>query len=170
MLLVLALLAMLYTHATLLRFTKKQVKSSFQRFLTIQFYQTNGFLSDFVLVDCIDDFFCTLLSTDKALDALCDASEAVLEAADDDDYEINLDSGVLSLSLGARGSYVLNKQVPNRQIWWSSPLSGPMRYHWRGEREQWVNVRDESMDDLTTQYAKEFQQLTSLRIEHKLNE
>ena len=91
-----------------------------------------------------------------------------MEAADDDDYEINLDSGVLSLSLGSRGSYVLNKQVPNRQIWWSSPLSGPMRYHWRDERDQWVNVRDEALDDLTTQFAKEFEQLTSLNIENKI--
>lgn len=30
--------------------------------------------------------------------------------------------GVLTVRLGARGTYVINKQSPNMQIWWSSPL------------------------------------------------
>lgn len=54
------------------------------------------------------------------------------------------------------GTYVLNQQPPNKQIWLSSPLSGPRRYDWvvRGDaardtqtaREsgtgQWVYLRD----------------------------
>lgn len=32
-------------------------------------------------------------------------------------------SGVLTLSLGiSKGTYVLNKQAPNRQLWLSSPV------------------------------------------------
>ena len=30
--------------------------------------------------------------------------------------------GVLTVKLGQRGTYVINKQVPNRQIWMSSPV------------------------------------------------
>lgn len=30
--------------------------------------------------------------------------------------------GVLTLRLGESGTYVINKQTPNRQIWWSSPI------------------------------------------------
>lgn len=30
--------------------------------------------------------------------------------------------GVLTLDLGSRGTYVLNKQAPNHQIWSSSPV------------------------------------------------
>jgi frataxin len=38
-------------------------------------------------------------------------------------------SGVLTLKLGeGRGTYVINKQAPNRQLWLSSPVSGPVRY------------------------------------------
>lgn len=33
-----------------------------------------------------------------------------------------LQQGVLNLQLGARGTWVLNKQGPNMQIWWSSPI------------------------------------------------
>ena len=28
------------------------------------------------------------------------------------------------------GTYVINKQPPNKQIWLSSPISGPKRYDW----------------------------------------
>lgn len=30
--------------------------------------------------------------------------------------------GVLTIKLGKRGTFVLNKQAPNRQIWLSSPV------------------------------------------------
>ncbi len=30
--------------------------------------------------------------------------------------------GVLTVKLGKLGTYVINKQTPNRQIWWSSPI------------------------------------------------
>ncbi len=42
----------------------------------------------------------------------------------------HLQQGVLTLRLGDLGTYVINKQTPNRQIWMSSPLSGPVRYDW----------------------------------------
>lgn len=51
-----------------------------------------------------------------------------------------IQSGVLKLSLGARGTYVLNKQAPNKQIWSSSPVGGPVRYDW--QNGQWVYSRD----------------------------
>ena len=38
-----------------------------------------------------------------------------------------LSQGVLTLNLGSHGTYVINKQAPNKQIWMSSPLSGPVR-------------------------------------------
>ena len=39
-----------------------------------------------------------------------------------------LQQGVLNINLGKLGFWVLNKQSPNKQIWWSSPISGPRRY------------------------------------------
>jgi len=35
---------------------------------------------------------------------------------------------------------VLNKQTPNKQIWWSSPVSGPIRFEWVDR--DWVGTRD----------------------------
>lgn len=69
-----------------------------------------------------------------------------------------MQAGVLNISVPAIGTYVLNKQPPNKQIWLSSPISGPKRYDWivegdrmhekEGTREyahgQWIYLRDGS--------------------------
>ncbi|XP_053558501.1 frataxin, mitochondrial [Bombina bombina] len=58
-----------------------------------------------------------------------------------DDYDVLFGSGVLTVKLGSdRGTYVINKQTPNRQIWLSSPTSGPKRYDWTGG--SWVYSHD----------------------------
>ena len=36
------------------------------------------------------------------------------------------------------GINVINKQSPNRQLWLSSPSSGPSRFDWDLERQVWV--------------------------------
>lgn len=57
-----------------------------------------------------------------------------------------------------KGTYVLNKQPPNKQIWLSSPISGPKRYDWtvtgdgQGGKEgtatgNWVYTRDQTTLD-----------------------
>lgn len=48
---------------------------------------------------------------------------------------------------------MLNKQPPNKQIWWSSPVSGPKRFDWvvsgesmhhkeGGGNGDWIYLRD----------------------------
>ncbi|XP_028399149.1 frataxin, mitochondrial-like [Dendronephthya gigantea] len=56
----------------------------------------------------------------------------------DDDYDIEYSDGVLTVKLGGnKGTYVINKQTPNRQIWLSSPTSGPKRYDFT-ESDGWI--------------------------------
>ncbi|XP_017296362.1 frataxin, mitochondrial isoform X1 [Kryptolebias marmoratus] len=79
---------------------------------------------------------------DETLDALAEHFE---DLADEDftgaDYDVVFSSGVLTVKVGgAYGTFVINKQMPNRQIWLSSPTSGPKRYDWTGER--WVYAHD----------------------------
>ena len=77
---------------------------------------------------------------DEALDTILEKAD---ELADErDDVECELSSGVLTLKIAGTGTWVLNKQVPNRQLWLSSPLSGPCRYeHVDGT---WTHTRDGS--------------------------
>ncbi|XP_030732907.1 frataxin, mitochondrial [Globicephala melas] len=58
-----------------------------------------------------------------------------------EDYDVSFASGVLTVKLGGDlGTYVINKQTPNKQIWLSSPSSGPKRYDWTGRN--WVYSHD----------------------------
>lgn len=58
-----------------------------------------------------------------------------------EDYDVSFGSGVLTIKLGGDlGTYVINKQTPNKQIWLSSPSSGPKRYDWTGTN--WVYSHD----------------------------
>lgn len=59
-----------------------------------------------------------------------------------DDFDVDLSQGVLTISLGSSGTYVINTQTPNRQLWLSSPVSGPWRYAWHPTRHDWVSTRD----------------------------
>ncbi|PWA16030.1 hypothetical protein CCH79_00019363, partial [Gambusia affinis] len=79
---------------------------------------------------------------DETLDALSDYFEDLAdEAFSGTEYDVVFSSGVLTIKLGGgHGTYVINKQTPNRQIWLSSPTSGPKRYDWTGER--WVYIHD----------------------------
>nr|XP_060618223.1 frataxin, mitochondrial [Anolis sagrei ordinatus] len=58
-----------------------------------------------------------------------------------EEYDVSFGSGVLTVKLGGNmGTYVINKQTPNKQIWLSSPNSGPKRYDWTGKK--WVYSHD----------------------------
>ncbi|KAH8900872.1 Frataxin [Thozetella sp. PMI_491] len=74
-----------------------------------------------------------------------------------DDVEVEYASGVLTLNLG-HDTYVINKQPPNKQIWLSSPKTGPKRYDYvirgdgQGDKQdtaigEWVYLRDNSTLD-----------------------
>ena len=86
---------------------------------------------------------------DSTLENIQDTLEIFFEDHDID-AEINYASGVLTIHLPADGkTWVLNKQTPNQQIWWSSPISGPRRYEYAlwsqrvGEEKQkrWIFTR-----------------------------
>ena len=45
-----------------------------------------------------------------------------LEANEALDFECSFSQGVLTLSSLHHGTWVINKQAPNKQLWWSSPI------------------------------------------------
>ncbi|NXD74215.1 FRDA protein, partial [Eolophus roseicapillus] len=60
---------------------------------------------------------------EETLDSLADFFEDLTDKPfTPEDYDVSLGSGVLTIKLGGdMGTYVINKQTPNRQIWLSSP-------------------------------------------------
>lgn len=60
---------------------------------------------------------------------------------------------MLTITFPPNGTYVINKQPPNKQIWLSSPITGPKRFNWlvkgesMSEKQEagvgdWVYLRD----------------------------
>ncbi|XP_047485442.1 frataxin, mitochondrial-like [Penaeus chinensis] len=67
--------------------------------------------------------------SDETLESLTEYLEELVETdCAPIDSDVTYSTGVLTLQLGSAGTYVINKQTPNKQIWLSSPTSGPKRY------------------------------------------
>ncbi|EJP62505.1 frataxin-like protein [Beauveria bassiana ARSEF 2860] len=95
---------------------------------------------------------------DAYLEGVLTQFEALQDTREDIDIEFA--SGVMTITHSDKGTYVINKQPPNKQIWLSSPLSGPKRYDWcvvgEGQTDKegtgqgrWIYGRDgSSLNDL----------------------
>jgi frataxin len=94
---------------------------------------------------------------DHALDYLYDSIEQVIDK--NSDFDASLAMGVLTVRLGTHGTFVLNKQPPNLQIWLSSPISGPKRFDYDESASCWIYKRDGS--SLTSLLSKELTKVLS---------
>ncbi|KAH8998731.1 Frataxin [Lactarius hatsudake] len=79
---------------------------------------------------------------DTTMEGLLDELQNILDSQGDPSLEVEYHSGVLTLDLGQHGTYVINKQPPNKQIWLSSPVSGPKRFNFDATAQQWVDSRN----------------------------
>lgn len=66
--------------------------------------------------------------SDTTLENLSDKLESILDDRFDQGADVSLNNGVLTIVVDEHNTYVINKQTPNKQIWLSSPLSGPKRF------------------------------------------
>jgi frataxin len=76
---------------------------------------------------------------DETLESLTEAFEILLEKHKLPS-DVTYASGVLTVELDKYGTYVINKQTPNRQIWLSSPFTGPKRYDFLNQT--WIYKHD----------------------------
>ncbi|XP_017769024.1 PREDICTED: frataxin, mitochondrial [Nicrophorus vespilloides] len=93
-------------------------------------------------------FYCVTVEVDpntfekaceETLESLTDYFEEIVEQSNLNDADVSYSSGVLTVNLGREhGIYVINRQSPNKQIWLSSPVSGPKRFDLIAEDDYWV--------------------------------
>ncbi|CCC71254.1 hypothetical protein NCAS_0G03670 [Naumovozyma castellii] len=79
--------------------------------------------------------------SDLFLENLMDKLE-LLSETDPDKWgtELELSHGVLTIDIPSLGTYIINKQPSNKQIWMSSPVSGPNRFDYY--HKKWISLRD----------------------------
>ncbi|KAJ1728171.1 Mitochondrial matrix iron chaperone [Coemansia biformis] len=86
---------------------------------------------------------------DATMDQLVQFLEDVGDRIEIEDFDVEYSQGVLTLTIGGTGTYVINKQPPNKQIWLSSPVSGPERYDFDLVKDTWFcRHTDESLGTL----------------------
>ncbi|XP_012276458.1 frataxin homolog, mitochondrial [Orussus abietinus] len=80
--------------------------------------------------------------SDETLESLSEYFDELVEQANHlQDADVSYGDGVLTVKFGKQyGTYVINRQTPNRQIWLSSPKSGPKRYDFIDDK--WIYKHD----------------------------
>ncbi|KAI8334446.1 hypothetical protein BC941DRAFT_433019 [Chlamydoabsidia padenii] len=97
--------------------------------------------------DLTDDTYHRI--SDKTFNQMVDVLEAIGDETELEGFDLEYSQGVMTLKLGEHGTYVINKQPPNKQIWLSSPKSGPKRYDYDVQQGKWFYGRDNhTLDEL----------------------
>ncbi|OUS42049.1 hypothetical protein BE221DRAFT_63502 [Ostreococcus tauri] len=80
-------------------------------------------------------------SVDRILRHIHDTVEVWSEDAGVRGSDTTFEMGVVTLSFGSRGTFVLNKQTPVQELWLSSPVSGPSHYTFCDRTRTWRDKR-----------------------------
>jgi frataxin len=109
--------------------------------------------------------------SNEFFDKIIDQLGVIENTLDDDNIDINYSQGVLNINLGKMGTWVLNKQSPNMQIWWSSPLSGPKRFEYLYDKDDSGNnlinghwICTKGKENLIALLQKELLEVTNIDI------
>lgn len=100
---------------------------------------------------------------DLADETLNDLMERI-ESVADDDTEVDLEGGILTIELGSGAQYLVNKHAPNRQIWVSSPRSGAAHFSYDSTTERWSDTRNggDLRKNLSRELASDFNRTVDL--------
>ena len=83
------------------------------------------------------------------VEATLNRLSGMVEAFDEEDVlEIEQSSGMLSIELPSGKQFVINRQIPTRQIWLSSPLSGGLRFDYDEDEKAWMLGDGRRLDTL----------------------
>ncbi|ORZ15671.1 hypothetical protein BCR42DRAFT_415689 [Absidia repens] len=112
------------------------------------FFHTSSLsMNAFQISELTDDNYHRI--SDNTFNQMVDILEAIGDETDLEGFDLEYSQGVMTLNLGEHGTYVINKQPPNKQIWLSSPKSGPKRYDYDATQQKWFYGRDNhTLDEL----------------------
>ena len=71
-----------------------------------------------------------LMAIGAAIDAAADASDA--------DLDWSLNDGILTIDCGSGGKVIVNRHLPNRELWVAAKSGG---FHFRNDAGSWLDTR-----------------------------
>jgi frataxin len=101
-------------------------------------------------------------AADEFVELVYDACDKLADTCADVVEDVKFGEGVLSV-VTSRGTFVLNKQAPLEQLWYSSPVSGPHHYNMKpvdGEAGVFEWKSDRDGHDLKQRVADELRNVT----------
>lgn len=99
---------------------------------------------------------------ERADSFLADALEAIEIADPEQELDVDLMDGILTIEIEDKGEYVINKHEPSVQIWMSSPVTGAQKFAYREDEDEWRNKQGDSFHDVL---SDELSELTGLDVE-----
>jgi CyaY protein len=100
-----------------------------------------------------------LVAADATLAAIGVALDAALEASEADaDWSLN--DGILEIDCGGAGKVIVNRHVPNREIWVAARAGG---FHFRADGGGWRDTR--SAQDLPTTLTRLLREQAGIAID-----
>ena len=100
-----------------------------------------------------------IANADATLAAIGRALDAALETSDADaDWSLN--DGILEIDCGEHGKLIVNRHVPNREIWVAARSGG---FHFRAEAGRWRDTR--SAHDLPTTLTRLLREQADISID-----
>ncbi|KAF9175527.1 Mitochondrial chaperone Frataxin [Mortierella sp. AD010] len=103
-------------------------------------YSSSNPEPQYTISDLSDDEYHAI--SDTCMDRMVEYFEDLGDEYEIPGYDVEYQSGVMTLKLGDKGTYVVNKQPPNKQLWLSSPTTGPKRYDYDSKHRKWFYSRD----------------------------
>ena len=107
------------------------------------------------------------MTTDTAFIAVADATLAAIGAAldaalahEDSDADWNLNDGILEIECADGSKLIVNRHLPNREIWVAARSGG---FHFRADAGAWRDTR--SGGELATQLARLLQEQAGLAVD-----
>ncbi len=70
--------------------------------------------------------------------------EQVEEMYDDDLEDLEFNDGILNIKLEDGRTFLLNRHLPNQEIWMSSPLSSGTHYKYQDAEKKWICIRTQN--------------------------
>lgn len=103
--------------------------------------KTNNF--PFTQSEYLQSLHDTLEIISEKIDIMIDSGQlsSVIDNSDAE-VDIELSDGVLTLNMGDVGTFVISRQTPSRQLWLSSPLSGPWHYTYDHIHKEWLCTKE----------------------------
>lgn len=80
-------------------------------------------------------------AAERTLQRIHDTVESWAEDLGISEYDATFELGVVTISFGSKGAFVLNKQASIRELWLSSPVSGPSHYYYCPSTRLWRDTR-----------------------------